>query len=120
MAPLPREDSKLITCVLPDEAAARLLVETLYGERQITRIEVVPCLASGNLTRDRKRAGTSPDATMAQLIKIVVPAAEADAVFEYIYEKARIGRPGGGVIFQYNLANSTPYVLPNGAVQAHC
>ena len=117
MAPLPQEHSKLITCVLTDEAGARLLVETLYGERQITRIEVVPCLASGNLTRDRKRAGTSPDATMAQLIKIVVPVAEADAVFEYIYEKARIGRPGGGVIFQYDLANSTPYVLPDGAVQ---
>jgi len=35
-------------------------------------------------------------------------------VFDYIYEKAEIGRPDGGIIWQVALAGSTPFTLPEG------
>ncbi len=35
---------------------------------------------------------------MVRMVSIVVDEAQADQVFDYIYEKANIDRPGGGVV----------------------
>jgi len=39
---------------------------------------------------------------------------EADAVFEYVYEAANIGRPGGGMVMMERLLGATLYTLPAG------
>ena len=54
---------------------------------------------------------------MARLVRGVVPEAEADAMFEFIYEKGRVGRDGGGVVFQHALATATPFALPEGIAE---
>jgi len=41
-------------------------------------------------------------------------AAEADNLYDYIYDKAQIGRRGGGIIMQGIAAAITPYTLPEG------
>jgi len=43
---------------------------------------------------------------------VVVAEAEAEALFDYIFEKARIDRPRGGVIFLSKPIESTPFYLP--------
>ena len=48
------------------------------------------------------------------LVKIIVPQSEADDYFNYIFEKADIGRSGGGILFQGALSHTTPYTLPEG------
>ena len=65
--------------------------------------------------RDAKsKRGRLPEPTLARIVKVVVPETEAHTLFDYIYEKARIGRPGGGLIFLEALTISTPFALPEG------
>ena len=54
---------------------------------------------------------------MARMVRVVVPEAEADALFEFIYKTARVGRDGGGVVLQNALLTSTPFVLPEGVAE---
>ena len=113
----PREASKLITCMLPDDGTHKVLLEALRQEKQITRAQAISCLAISDLADANVNPGTLPDAFMARMVRVVVPEAEADALFEYIYEKARIGRDGGGAVWQSALVTATPFALPEGAAE---
>ena len=48
------------------------------------------------------------------MVNCLVPVTEAETLFEFIYEKARIGRPGGGTLFMGKPVESTPFSLPKG------
>ncbi len=113
----PREASKLIICVLPDDGSHRTLLETLRHEKQITRAEVVSCLMIGSLADAKVKPGTLPDTYLGRMVRVVVAESEADALFEFIYEKARVGRDGGGVLLQHALVTSTPFALPEGVAE---
>jgi hypothetical protein len=113
----PREASKLIVCMMPDDGSHKALLKALRHEKQITRADVVSCLAVSSLADANIKPGTLPDAFMARLVSVVVPEAEADAMFEFIYEKGRLGRDGGGVVFQHALATATPFTLPEGVAE---
>ncbi len=113
----PREVSKLITCVLPDDGSHKALLEALHHEKQVTRAEVISCLAMGSMANANAKPGTRPDTFLARLVRVVAPEAEADALFEYIYEKACIGREGGGMVLQNALVTSTPFALPEGVAE---
>ncbi len=115
----PREATKLITCVLPDDGSHRALLEAFHREKRINRAEAVSCLAVGSLADAQVKPGTLPDAYLARMVWVVVPETEADALFEYICEKARIGRDGGGVVMQTARVTSTPFVLPEGVAEEH-
>ena len=105
---------KLICCVLPDDGSHRKLLEGLWQEQQIIRAEVLNCLGMDVLADAKVKPGTLPDAYLVRLVRVVVSANEADACFEYIHDKAGIGRSGNGVIFQSALHAATPYALPEG------
>jgi len=113
----PAEASKLITCVLPDDGSHKALLKALRHEKQCTRAEVVSCMAMGNLADAKVKPGMLPDKHLARMVRVVVPEAEADVMFEYIYEKAGIGRKGGGVIMQNALVTATPFTLPEGVAE---
>ncbi len=58
-----------------------------------------------------------PDVSMARIVTVIVPAADADALFEFIYETAGVGRDGGGIVVQSALAAATPFALPEGVAE---
>ena len=104
--------SQVITCILPDEGIHRMLIRDLHHEKGITRVESIRCRGIAALREARTKKGRLPVSTLVQMIKVVVSVMEAEALFEYIYEKARIGRPGGGLLLLGKPIESTPFTLP--------
>ncbi len=113
----PCEPGKLITCILPDDGSHKALLEALHQEKNITRAECFSCLGMSSLADANIKPGTLPDTFMARLVTVVVPESEADVLFAYIYEKARVGREGGGAVLQSALPASTPYSLPEDVAE---
>lgn len=48
-----------------------------------------------------------------EIINIVVEEDQADEIFEYIYHKADINRPHGGLMYMCQLQKATPFTLPD-------
>ena len=103
---------KLITCILPDDGNCEQLLLGLLHDKKIARVQVLSCMGMGSLICANAKFGTSPDTFVAKLVRVVVSKAEAGELFDYICEKANIGREGGGLVQQSALAEFTPYLLP--------
>lgn len=109
---VPREDCKLISCVLPDDGTDKQLMRALRDEKQITRASSTSCMGLAVLADAKTKFGELPQPTLVRLVEVVVPSTDADALYDYIYEKANIGRPQGGAIFMGALYLASPFALP--------
>lgn len=107
-----REAAKLISCVLHSETVEQELLRALYEQRQITRVNWIKCRGYASLFEVKTETGELPKPHFARMIEVTVPAAEADELFDFIYEKAGIGEPGAGVVFMTPLLGASSFSLP--------
>ena len=103
-------EHKLITCILPGQVALPLM-KALRAEKNVIADNVNNARGVGKLTRAvRRRLG---DQTEKQILNVVIEAERAEEIFAFIYLKAGIGQPHGGLMFQTSLRRSIPFMLPD-------
>lgn len=101
---------KLITCILP-KGCGLPLARYLVHQRGLTAVDLHYARGIGRITPMRHRGvGETGER---EIIRIAVPAAEAESYFEEIYRVAEINRPHGGIMFMQQLSAATPFVLPS-------
>jgi len=101
---------KVITCIIPKDRGLKL-VQHLAREKRITEIGMNFARGVGRMTPLRHR-GVGETSERA-VVSFAVPADEADALFDHVYQVAEINRPHGGLIFMHGLLASTGFTLPD-------
>ncbi len=110
---VPHEAVKLISCIVHSEEAERELLQALYDEQQITRANSINCRGYASLFEARTKAGTLPQPHFAHLIEVVVAQSKANALFDFIFRKAGLDKPGAGIVFMAPLYGASHFSLPD-------
>lgn len=96
--------AKLITCIVPGGDGLELAA-TLYETHQLTGVNVV-----------RGRGASQRSSTFADevdVLTVIVPTAQANAIFAEIYAAAGIETKPHRFMFQLALGATTTYTLPD-------
>lgn len=93
---------KQITCILYESGNGLALLESLH-RRGLNRASLHH--ARGSVIGDDAEFDM-------ELLTVVVDAAEAGEVFEFLYFEAGIDRPRGGFMYVASVRHSSPFVLP--------
>jgi hypothetical protein len=88
-------------------------MRALRSEKSVTRANSIPCLGLSILAEARTRRDKLPEPTLVRAVEILVRAADAEAVFEFVCQRANIGRQGGGIVMQSPAPFCTHYALPD-------
>lgn len=101
---------KVIFCILP-KGVALGVKQALKDDHGIMTTNVSNARGVGKITPLAYRgiAGQSEK----EILSVIVTAEQADDIFEYIYHRAEINRPHGGIMFVHGLQQSTEYKLPD-------
>ena len=95
-------DIKRITCFLPKGAGIRL-VKVLHDEKNIDSTSV----HNGRGLRTVVSVKDYRDWSEQDVLTVVVDAERADEIFEFIFFKGEINKPGGGFIYQTSLTKAS-------------
>ena len=109
---VPRENCKLISCLLPDDGSDKRLIRALYDEKKISRANSTSCMGLAVLADAKTKFAELPQPVLIRKVDVVVPENEADELYDYIYDKAGIGRPQGGIMWLNALSLVSPFNVP--------
>lgn len=104
------ERPKLVCCILPHGRGLALL-EALRRERGLVTGHLHLARGFGRATPLRRRS--FGEAAERDVVTVVVPGDEADAVFAWLYEAGGIGQPHGGFVYMRALQQARELVLPD-------
>ena len=107
------QSMRIITCIIPDDGTDLKLIRSLRAEKGIVAADSIGCRGMSILKETKgKPSGQLDDKGFIKLVEIIVPEAEADMLFRYIYTTAQIDRPNGGLIAMSQPIYATPFSLP--------
>ena len=101
---------KLITCVLP-KGQAKPVLKALKDERGIIRTSINNARGMGRFSHIKKHSAGQQ--TEKEILSVVATCDEADDIFTFIYGRAVINRPHGGVMYMQRLAHAMRFSLPD-------
>lgn len=111
-AVVPLESGKAIFCVVPDDGTDKKLLHDLRSELGILRGHSMHCRGIAALGDAKTKRGKLPASDLVKVIRVVVDAEQADSVFDFIFERADVDRPGRGFMWQTPLIGCTLFALP--------
>ena len=111
-AVVPLESGKAIFCVVPDDGTDKKLLHDLRSELGILRGNSMHCRGIAALGDAKTKRGELPASALVKVIRVVVDAEQADSAFDFIFERADVGRPGRGFMWQTPLLGCTLFSLP--------
>jgi hypothetical protein len=92
---------RLITAIVPEDVDTLALAAELHERFAITGAYRHFGRGVGRTTRRSRRALLIPEQRI--IFSVVVAPQHADAVFAWLLQAARIGRAGGGLVYQQRL-----------------
>jgi len=110
MSHLTTQPHKLITTILP-KGQDKELVCKLINQLGINSVNINYARGLGRITPHRHRG--VEDVTEKAIVTVLIEAARADEVFEFIFYEADINQPHGGLMFQQPLLANTLFTVPD-------
>lgn len=108
----PLVSGKAIFCALPDDGTDKRLLLALRSELGVVRANCHACRGMAVLAHVRTEPGKLPTPSLVRLVQVVVDEPQAKAVFDFIYERAGLAKPGRGTMWQMPLIGCTHFALP--------
>lgn len=100
---------RLITCILP-MGRALPVVKRLEADHGVLAANVSHARGAGRHSPlAHRRVGETPEQ---DVLTVLVPAAQAEALFAYLYEHSGVSQPHGGLMYMQTLSGATPFSLP--------
>lgn len=110
MPSLLEPNGKAITCIVP-KGKTKPVLEAL-SEKGVTRF----CFAFArgfDIHDPPKKNGMPAEVEKEILTVICKDSAEAEELFDFLYEKAKVNQLGGGLMTMSSLSGATPFLLPD-------
>ena len=101
---------KLITCILP-KGKAKPVIQALKDEKANISANVISARGVGKISPLALRG--IGEQTEKDILSVVVDSSEADALFEFLFERGEVNRPHGGLLYMADLSASTHFTLPD-------
>jgi hypothetical protein len=101
---------KAITCIVP-RGRALPVSKALRDNYNIITINTTHARGSGRMTPLAWRG--LGESTEKDIMTVIVDESVSEEIFSYIYTTAGIDQPHGGIVFQFSLAKTTEYELPD-------